>query len=721
MRKSALLASLAILLAMLNCRAVAPPATQLPVTLAAPPPPADWTRTARIATPYDYPDSDDYTWEENVDRAVADGATVILDWHYVSGDWRYLYEPGLSDNIAWMQQCADYVHTYPGVRYIIYVAPLEYVTEGVDVDQDGEVDAGKEEDSLALQHSDWIQVGIDGRSAAFYGAYPGMPFWVCETCEDMWVTPANPEYRALALDQARAIATSGIDGVWFDVPFLRYDFGDNWQDQWPDVSTYARQLFQQQTGYTLPAPPFTPDWNDTTWLAFVAWRYQLIREFVADYYAALQEANPDIRLIMETSVGLEPSSTRMAASPLDLPAVSDLTAHEYTGPETSVQYYEWLVMLAELVAWRHVDGDAPSWLLSYVEAGHSDTADVAQLHGALVTFAGFNYYTSGGEDMATLVDAGFRRQLFAWIEANEGSLYDPYLRPYANVAVVYSQQTLDYRSRASWEEGDYSDGFFGLLMLLLESHIPFQVISERELSRLSEFDVAILPSFEAMSTSQSEAIRAYVQAGGRLIATGETSRYTEQGQPRDDFLLADVFGVGYNEAEEGEVYVNGYGTGRSVFTLTPHEQWYFWAAEPWWGGTPDPAGAEAERLAFLDEVWTQAEVVPVLETDAPRSLIALPLRRVGGVDVRLVNLTGIGTGDAVPVPQSGVALTLTLPSNAPADAVSRLEYLGAWAAQPYTQPSPLHIRATCDVYTGTLLYVETRTAEVYLPVVVRVG
>ena len=682
----------------------------------------DWPWTARIATPYDYPEGRWASWEEAVDQAVADGANVILDWHAVSDYWRALYDPLLSRDLEEMAHHADYIHTHhPGVRYIVYVAPLEYVTPDVDEDRDGRVDPGKEDESLALQHPDWLQVGIDGRKAVFYGARPGMPFWVCETCEDVWLTPANPEYRALVLEQARRIAATEIDGVWFDVPFLRFEFGEDWQEQWPTFDPWAIAQFEAETGYSVPQPPdaYWPDWDDPAWRAFVRWRYALTAGFLADYEAALKSVNPDIKLIVETSVGPDVTATQQGSSTLDLPAVSDLTAHEHGGPWRSADahYYMWLRFLADLLFWRHTDGVQPTWLLSYVKAGEPDTLEVARLHAAAVLTAGVNYYTSGNETMAGMPDAGFRRQLFAWLASEEQTYYDPGWEPYANVALVYSQQTLDYLDRGSWEsELAYHDAFTGMAMMLLESHIPFEVVSERELWRLpeSEYEVAILPLFAAMSPEQAEAIRDYVAGCGRIIATGPTSLYTEEGVSLGDFQLADVLGVHWGEVEPGRIYVNDYGAGRAIFLYSLEPGWvltpeldYFWSAEPWPGGVPDPTRAEAARRAFLSEVWARAGVEPLLTTAAPRGVVLLPYHRAGDkLAVRALNLHGVGRGDASPTLLT-VELTLKLPDGLGALGAERLEFLGGREPQGSSQNGgrvrlgfPLQVHAVVELALG---------------------
>jgi len=682
---------------------------------------ADWTLTARIATPYDYPEGTFGGWEEAVDRAVADGANVILDWHAVSDSWKALYEPLLSQDLQEVAYHADYVHTHhPGVRYVVYVAPFEYVTPGVDEDQDGRVDPGKEDESLALRHPDWLQVGIDGRKAVFYGSQPGMPFWVCETCEDVWLTPAHPEYRDLALDQARRIAAAGVDGVWFDVPFLRFDFGEGWQEQWPTFDPWAVAQFEAETGFTVPQPPDAhwPDWADPAWRAFVKWRYTLTSRFIADYQAALKSVNPDIQLIVETSVGPDVSATQQGSSTLDLPAVSDLTAHEHGGPRRSAEthYYMWLRFLADLLFWQHTDGAQPAWLLSYVYAGEPDTLDVARLHAATVLTAGMNYYTSGNETMAGMPDESFRRQLFSWLASEESLYYGPW-RPYANVVLVYSQQTLDFLDRGSWESDfAYHDAFSGMAMMLLESQIPFEVLSERELHRLMEYELAILPMFAAMSPRQAQTIRDYVASGGKLIATGPTSLHTEEGVLLGDFQLADVFGISSTEVQPGEVYVNDYGSGRSVFFYSWESGWaftpeldYFWSAEPWEGGVPDPAGAERARNDFLNDLFAATGVEPLLAVTAPRGVVLLPYRSAGGDElaVRALNFYGVDRGDAVPTPTT-VEMSLRLPSGTTVMAAERLEFLGGRQVQDFAPTAgrvsvsfPLQDHVVVELQIGT--------------------
>jgi len=171
------------------------------------------------------------------------------------------------------------------------------------------------------------------------------------------------------------------------------------------------------------------------------------------------------------------------------------------------------------------------------------------------------------------VAEGIANNMRPWFVKFSGTLYDrrwlkvvekiyqwhyrseAYLRnvtPLARVAMVYSEQTDRYYGGQRWQE--QSDGHeLGMYHALIEARIPFEMVNDRLLDaeHLKPFRLLILPNIAALSEAQCEKIRQYVQGGGSLVATFETSLYDEWGKRRRDFGLAELFGVSYNNRVEG--------------------------------------------------------------------------------------------------------------------------------------------------------------------------
>jgi hypothetical protein len=142
------------------------------------------------------------------------------------------------------------------------------------------------------------------------------------------------------------------------------------------------------------------------------------------------------------------------------------------------------------------------------------------------------------------------RSFFTWLAANE-----PHFRntgSIADVAVLYPQRTIAfYRSGARERDVPAADRIqtvdylHGLYYALLEARIPFDFVHEDNLQpeRLRKYRALLAPNAAYLSDAHCRQIREYVAAGGSLLATFETSRYSEWGDPRSDFALADLFGA----------------------------------------------------------------------------------------------------------------------------------------------------------------------------------
>ena len=132
---------------------------------------------------------------------------------------------------------------------------------------------------------------------------------------------------------------------------------------------------------------------------------------------------------------------------------------------------------------------------------------------------------------------------------------EKYLRntsPWVRVGVVYSEQTIQNYGDKAWQK-NYDAHAYGIYHALIEDRIPFEMVNDKLMDdeHLRPYKLLILPNIAALSDDQCTRLRKFVEAGGSVLATYETSLYNEEGKPRADFGLSDVFGVSYDQGVEG--------------------------------------------------------------------------------------------------------------------------------------------------------------------------
>jgi hypothetical protein len=146
--------------------------------------------------------------------------------------------------------------------------------------------------------------------------------------------------------------------------------------------------------------------------------------------------------------------------------------------------------------------------------------------------------------------------MFKWHHANENYFRNE--KTFARVGMVYSQQTAAFYGGpdAAAKVEDPSLGFY---QALVEARIPFEMVHDGLLDseHISQFRTLILPNIAALSTSQCKQISEFVEKGGSIVATYETSLYDEWGVRRADFGLASLFGASFAGKVEGPM-LNSY-------------------------------------------------------------------------------------------------------------------------------------------------------------------
>lgn len=136
-------------------------------------------------------------------------------------------------------------------------------------------------------------------------------------------------------------------------------------------------------------------------------------------------------------------------------------------------------------------------------------------------------------------------EAYHFVKANE-KILEQHI-PVANVGIYYSRPTrLSYREKL--EEGDrFGSEVRGVETVMMENHIPHDFILDDQISkeRLEKYNLVILPNVRCMSKKEMELLKNYVDHGGNLLATYATSLYDTNGKERQDYGLAQLFGVHY--------------------------------------------------------------------------------------------------------------------------------------------------------------------------------
>ncbi|MCX7824978.1 MAG: beta-galactosidase [Verrucomicrobiae bacterium] len=193
--------------------------------------------------------------------------------------------------------------------------------------------------------------------------------------------------------------------------------------------------------------------------------------------------------------------------------------------------------------------------------------------------------------------------------------------------------------------------YVGAYSALMRSGLPVVTLHRPRFEEgLAGFKVLVLANVGLMSDTQVEKVRRFVRDGGGLIATHETSLYDEKGRRREEFALADVFGVRYKAtlkpqgddeprvrveragaetmdwpSDTGGVLAHRFGRGRVVYLP----------------GRPDSAQcynpcAKIERLFAQAVRWVSQDNLPV-ELEAAGTVGVTLFRQPRRLIVHLVN------------------------------------------------------------------------------------
>jgi hypothetical protein len=377
-------------------------------------------------------------------------------------------------------------------------------------------------DDVQAAHPDWIAVDAEGKPRRHWAS------------PEMWVTCALGPYNFEFMTEVKREIMSRykVDAI----------FINRWDGSGMCYCQHCQENFHAATGQALP---HTSNPQDQARRAYILWRQQRLFELWRLWDTEVRKINADSCVIPNTGGGATSSldmqrigelaptliADRQARRGLTAPWANGKNGKEFRatmGRKPIVGIFS--VGVEEPYRWKdsvQSEAEIRLWVADGVANG---------LQPWFTKFSGVLH----DERWLGPVERAYQR-LARW---------EKYLRneyPLARVGLVYSQQTGWFCS------GKVEDHINGWYQALIEARIPFEMVHDRLLdaAQLRPFKTLILPNVAALSDAQCSQLRSFVENGGNLIATYETSLYDEWGVRRKDFGLGDLFGASFTGRIEG--------------------------------------------------------------------------------------------------------------------------------------------------------------------------
>ncbi|HKA43579.1 MAG TPA: beta-galactosidase trimerization domain-containing protein [Burkholderiales bacterium] len=461
---------------------------------------------------------------------------------------------------------------------------------------------------LAAAHPEWFARDERGNFCEVSGHYV--------TC------PNAGYYHERMVEVVTEILTRyDADGIWNNQgKFAAWDTGNCYCDT-------CRGLFHEDAGSDIPRE----DWADPVWRRYNEWRYRRIAAWVKRMHGAIHAARRDAVFISAVQLLESLETSRPGGWDIDywVPHQDILTFECQRRNSTpwwpGVQAKYLSGLAPDRPRWMTVSYFYPWWRLSAAPEAENRPWIAQQFANGVSSWLHINGGYSELFDrrgLAPMRDV-FQR-LARWERYFEGARSD------AQVAVVFSRYSQDNYGGA--RPARYVDAVRGYYCALQEAHIPFDVLSDKFLHEqaLSRYGVLVLPNAACLTDAAVAAIERFVAGGGGLVATFETGRYDEHGNPRAQPLLARVLGGEYRGIQRDLKSSYGY------------------LAAP-----ADPLLAAIADTDVVPNDGELVEFVPASDRTVPLTLIP-PVRAHSGATISIPELSAVTGSSGMPIAVRGI-------------------------------------------------------------------
>ncbi len=237
----------------------------------------------------------------------------------------------------------------------------------------------------------------------------------------------------------------------------------------------------------------------------------------------------------------------------------------------------------------------------------------------------------------------------------------------------------------------------------MQSHLEFQVVTPAMLPAFAG-PVLIMPDVKCLSPSETEALRSFVAAGKSLVVTGETGRYDQRGEARNENPVRRLLGVKRPERTES-------GTARVRFIYDPTcpervywrqltEEFDSCAAQ----GTATGSRFDSLRSKFIHDLIRVSGYRPDVDVAASPFVTAQIAQVNGTPHVFLANFKGLRSKEnATQLPERNVTISFRAK---PGARIRMLPFLGAVEDLKPVNKGGRTVVVVPEMHRGAVVWIE---------------
>ncbi len=370
----------------------------------------------------------------------------------------------------------------------------------------------------------------------------------------------NSPYRDFAVAQVEELCKNyEFEGMWFDMTF------------WPDVCycSHCKKRYALEVGGKIPT---VINWENPEWAKFQRKREEWLAEFASLITSTAKKLKPAITVTHQS--GAFTQNWIWGAS-IDLAKENDYMASDLYGDSLQQSFFSKLFYkLGRNVPFEFITSACFPNSHDHVTMKPKELLE-AQVYSSLAN--GSSFCLNHTIDPVGTLDKRVYEQLGDIFK--ETQKYERYLggEPCQDVGIYVSFESginlEDNGKKVSEVESTFFSPFphsqaaRGAAQSLLHNHIPFGVITKKNLKELSSYQIIILPDMVIIDEEEVEALKSFVASGGSLYVSKYASVFTKDGKKKKDFLLSELLGVSYvGETKEEVTYLSPTEEGKDILS-----------------------------------------------------------------------------------------------------------------------------------------------------------